>query len=231
MRCSQARRAPFIHAEVEAGVTQRGFDAQRKTGGGGRPVLMASQQMERAAELLNPEVRAELNRRVRECKRKCFASGRLGLFPQARAYARQQITRKQAGGRWCRSRAGAAHRRCDQVRRSCRRLRGYAGRGLRHTRVSRGGLARKQKDLEVREGVGIANQFSSIVSSQGSTTSSNSYPSGYSPLTTIPGKLFRHPRNLVTVEHFSPSILFTAEIHFSPVLLHNPSYPKVCLID
>jgi hypothetical protein len=26
-RCSQARRAPFIHAEVEVGATQRGFDA------------------------------------------------------------------------------------------------------------------------------------------------------------------------------------------------------------
>jgi hypothetical protein len=47
-RCSQARRTPFIHAEVEAGATQRGFDAQRKTGGGGRPALMASQQEERA---------------------------------------------------------------------------------------------------------------------------------------------------------------------------------------
>jgi hypothetical protein len=51
MRCSQARRAPFTPAEVGARVTQRGFNAQRKTGGGGRPVLMASQQVERAAEL------------------------------------------------------------------------------------------------------------------------------------------------------------------------------------
>jgi hypothetical protein len=33
---------------VGAGVTQRGFDAQRKTCSDGRPVLMASQQMERA---------------------------------------------------------------------------------------------------------------------------------------------------------------------------------------
>jgi hypothetical protein len=161
-------------------------------------------------------------------KQERSAGSRLGSFPQARAYARRQITRKQAGGRWCRSRAGAAHRRCDQARWSCRRLRGYAGRVLRHTRVSRGGLAHKQEDLEVREGVGIANQFGSIVSSQGSTTSSNSYPSGHSPPTTIPGKLFRHPRNLVTVEHFSPSILFTAEIHFPLVLLHNQVYLKVC---
>jgi hypothetical protein len=43
-RRSHARRAPFIHMEVEAGATQRRFDAQRKIGGGGRPALMASQQ-------------------------------------------------------------------------------------------------------------------------------------------------------------------------------------------
>jgi hypothetical protein len=58
---------------------------------------MASQQMERAAELQNPEVRAELNRRVRECERKCFASGRLDLIPQASARARQQTTRVSSG--------------------------------------------------------------------------------------------------------------------------------------
>jgi hypothetical protein len=33
---------------------QRGFDPQRKTGGGGRPALMASQQVERTAELQDP---------------------------------------------------------------------------------------------------------------------------------------------------------------------------------
>jgi hypothetical protein len=43
-----------------------------------------------------------------------------------------------------------------------------------------------------------------------------------------PGELLRHPWNLVTVEHFSSSILFTAEIHFPPVLLHNQVYLKVC---
>jgi hypothetical protein len=75
--------------EVGAEATRRWFDAQRKTSGGGRPALIASQQMERAAELQNPEVRAELNRRVRKCEQKCFASGRLSSFSQARAYARQ----------------------------------------------------------------------------------------------------------------------------------------------
>jgi pentatricopeptide repeat protein len=50
-RRSHTWRALFIHAEVEAGVTQRGFDAQCKTGGGGRPALIASQQVERMTEL------------------------------------------------------------------------------------------------------------------------------------------------------------------------------------
>jgi hypothetical protein len=35
---------------------RRGFDAQRMTDGGGRPVLMASQRMEKTAELQDPEV-------------------------------------------------------------------------------------------------------------------------------------------------------------------------------
>jgi hypothetical protein len=43
-----------------------------------------------------------------------------------------------------------------------------------------------------------------------------------------PDKLFRHPRNLLTVEHFSSSILFATGIHFPPILLHYQSYPKVC---
>jgi hypothetical protein len=78
----QAQREQLCSGKaVRARVMWRGFDAQRKTGGGGRPVLMASQQVERAVELPNPEVRAELNRRVRECEQKCFASGRLNSFP------------------------------------------------------------------------------------------------------------------------------------------------------
>jgi hypothetical protein len=58
---------------------------------------------------------------------------------------------------------------------------------------------------------------------------SEDYPSDHSPPTaTFPGKLLRYPRNLVTVEYFSPPILFITGIHFPPVLLHNQSYPKVC---
>jgi hypothetical protein len=38
---------------------------------------MASQQVERAAKLQDPEIRAELNRRVRECERKRSTGGRL----------------------------------------------------------------------------------------------------------------------------------------------------------
>jgi hypothetical protein len=44
----QARKEQLHSGKaVRARVTWRGFDAQRKTGGGDRPVLMASQQMER----------------------------------------------------------------------------------------------------------------------------------------------------------------------------------------
>jgi hypothetical protein len=46
---------------------------------------------------------------------------------------------------------------------------------LQHTRVSRGDSVHEQEDPEVRGGVSIANQFESIISSQGSTTSSSSY--------------------------------------------------------
>jgi hypothetical protein len=44
-----------------------------------------------------------------------------------------------------------------------------------HLCVSRGSSTREQEDLEIRGGIGIANQSGSVVSSQGSTTPSNSY--------------------------------------------------------
>jgi hypothetical protein len=54
------------------------------------------------------------------------------------------------------------------------------------------------------------------------------YFSGYSSPIAIPGKLLRHPRNLVTVELILSPILFIAGIYFPPILLHNQGYPKVC---
>jgi hypothetical protein len=65
--------------------------------------------MERAAELQNPEVRAESNWRVRECERKCFASGQLGSIPQACARARQQATREQVKSQGYVSRGSSTH--------------------------------------------------------------------------------------------------------------------------
>jgi hypothetical protein len=47
-------------------------------------------------------------------------------------------------------------------------------------------------------------------------------------MATLPGKLLRHPRNLVTVEHFLSPILFATGVHFPSVLLHDQGYPKVC---
>jgi hypothetical protein len=55
------------------------------------------------------------------------------------------------------------------------------------------------------------------------------YSFGYLPPTaTLPGKLLRHPRNLITVEHFLSPILFAKGVHFPSVFLHNQGYPKVC---
>jgi hypothetical protein len=54
------------------------------------------------------------------------------------------------------------------------------------------------------------------------------YLSGHSSPTAIPDKLLHHPRNLITVEYFSSPILFTAAIHFPPILLYNQGYTKVC---
>jgi hypothetical protein len=48
------------------------------------------------------------------------------------------------------------------------------------------------------------------------------------PTATLPGKLLRHPRNLITVKHFSPPILFATGLHFPSVLLHDQGYPQVC---
>jgi uncharacterized membrane protein YccC len=56
-RKEQLRSGKAVRAEA----TRRGFDAQRKTGGGGRLALMASQQVERVAELQEPEVRTDLD--------------------------------------------------------------------------------------------------------------------------------------------------------------------------
>jgi hypothetical protein len=107
--------------------------SQRQRGGYG-----AASRKERAAELQDPEIQAELDRRVRGCERECSAGGRLGSIPQACARARQQATREQVKGQWCESRTGVVRRRCDQARRSCRRLLGCADRvSASHVREQR----------------------------------------------------------------------------------------------
>jgi hypothetical protein len=55
------------------------------------------------------------------------------------------------------------------------------------------------------------------------------YLFGHALPTTIPGKLVRDPRNLITVELIFSPILFATGVHFpSVLLLHNQGYPKVC---
>jgi hypothetical protein len=129
--------------------------------------------------------------------------------------------------------------RCNQTRQSCRELRGCAGHiSMAHVREQRK-FNREQEDLEVRGGVGLANQFGSIVSSHDPrhlATSALRHPwrlllRPSSTTATFPGKLLCHSRNLVTVELFSSPNLFTAGIHFPHVLLHNQGYPKVCPVS
>jgi hypothetical protein len=94
---------------------------------------------------------------------KCSTSGRLGSFLQARAYAKQQTTRKQVGGRWCGSRTGAAAlRMVAQVCRQCTHRSSQVKEGF-FLCVSRGSSTREQENPKVCIKVGIANQFGSIV--------------------------------------------------------------------
>jgi hypothetical protein len=171
-RCSQARRAPFIHAELEAGATWHGFDAQRKTSGGGRPALMASQQVERARRSgrIWTSVSAD-------------ASGSV-LLVAGLARFRRRV--RVQGNRPCASRLRVSGVRAEREQRigdATRRggpARGYAGVPAvfqQHTCVSRGSSAREQENPEVRGGVGIATQFGPIGFSHKSTTSNSSYSS------------------------------------------------------
>jgi hypothetical protein len=124
--------------------------------------------------------------------------GRLSSFLQARAYAKQPTTRMPAGGRWCGSRAEAAHQRCNQARQSCRKLRGCA------LRVSVAHM-REQENPEVRGGVSITGHREKYP--RLSSTHYNPWQASLSP--TEP----RHRRAFLIADS---------------VLLHNQGYPKVC---
>jgi hypothetical protein len=162
---------------------------------------------------------------------------RLGSFLQARACERQQATREQARGQrsgnvllaavvgrpgWHRSRRKGrqSYILCEQEWRTgdatrhsgpTRMLRGCADHVFAAHAREQWKLSCEQENPEVRGGVSIADQSGSIVSSQGSTTSSSSYPSliaqlttvttghrekylsGHSPPTTIPWHTFSSP--------------------------------------
>jgi hypothetical protein len=113
--------------------------------------------------------------------------------------------------------------------------------------VDRGSSNREQEDLEVRGGIGIANQSGSNVSSQESTTPSNSYSSSIaeqdheSPqrLLVQPSSThYNHSRQTTsssTESRHRRAFLFadpiTTGLHFLFVLLHNQGYPKVCPVS
>jgi hypothetical protein len=176
---------------------------------------MASQQMERAVELLDPEVRAELNQRVRGCERKCSTGGRLGLFPQAWAHARQQATREQIQSQECLSRGSST---CEQK-----------------NPEGREGISVANQSGPIcffHDSTTSSSSYPSLIAQLTTVTTDHreeNLSSHLPPTTTYsPGKLLRHPRNLAIVEHFSPPILLATGIHFPPILLHYQGYPKVC---
>jgi hypothetical protein len=71
-------------------------------------------------------------------------------------------------------------------------------------------------------------QFLSLVARSTAITTSHHEDYSFShslPTATLPGKLLRHPRNLVIIELILALILFTAGIHFPSVLLHNQGLP------
>jgi hypothetical protein len=89
-RCTGRRRA--AHSGVPAGRAQaatRLVCSEVAHGAGGAAVWRGEAKA---------EVRAVLNRCIRECERKCFASGRLGSIPRAYVRARHQTTREQVKG-------------------------------------------------------------------------------------------------------------------------------------
>jgi hypothetical protein len=144
--------------------------------------------------------------------------------------------------------SGVRARREQRVRNATRRsgpAGGYASVPivfLQHTRVSSGGSAREQENFEVRAGVGIATQSGSIVSSQGPTTSSSSYPSlitqpttvttdhreenpsGHSPPTAIPWQASSSPTE---PRHCRVLLIADLVLHGNSLSTRSPSQPKL----
>jgi hypothetical protein len=155
-RRSHARQAPFILEEAEGQLWQGEPEERRRSKGEGP----------NGFGLARPRKRA-----------KCSASGRLGSFLQARAYASSKLraSKLEADGveadrerqpcEWLCKYAGSA--RTGAVRSA--KVSSWASRGVRSTRlwhrmcVRRGSLPRERENHRVRGEVDIANPSGSIV--------------------------------------------------------------------
>jgi hypothetical protein len=114
-RKEQLRSSKAVRAEA----TWRGFDAQRKTGGGGRPALMESQQVE-----------GRRSCRTRRSGRTWtgVSAGANGSVLPATGSARSRRHVRVQGNRPRASRLRASGVKAERERRSCRRLRRCANR-------------------------------------------------------------------------------------------------------
>jgi hypothetical protein len=157
--------------------------------------------VEGTAELHDPKVRAELNRRVRECERKCFAGGRLDSIQQARVCARQQATREQIKSQGCVDR-GSSNREQEDLE-----VRGGVGLASQFDSIVSSHDPRPLSTSALRR--------------------HGNYSFGHLPPTaTMLGRPLRHPRDLVIVELFSSPILFATGIHFLLVLPPHTKLPQ-----
>jgi hypothetical protein len=104
---------------------------------------------------------------------------------------------------------------------------------LQHTRVSSGSLVREQENPKVREGVSIANQSSSIVSSHKSTTSSNSFPSSIAEQNYNTSNKLLNPHRVSSIPEYrniiavaKPTIVAMDHVrNISPVTFHPLQFP------
>jgi hypothetical protein len=189
---------------------------------------------------------------------KCSASGRLGSFLQARAYAsnKPRTSKLEADGveadrerqpcEWLCKYAGSA--RTGAVRST--KVSSWANRGVRSTRlwhrmcVERGSLTRERENPRVRVEVDITNPFGSIVSSHDPRHSTVLAPRGslhryhHESSRRLPLRPFsthcnpRQASSSTTESRHRRAFLFAdpvaTRLHFPRVLLHNQGYPKVC---
>jgi hypothetical protein len=222
-RCSQAQRAPSTHAEVDAELTTDSVRfCKRVRMQGNRP---------RACRLGAVGVGAEQKQRTGDAIRHGGLAGSYASVPAVS----QRHTRVSSGGLACEQENPEVRKGVSIANQSGSIILSH---GPQHPATTIPCRSSEQDHNTSRK---LVNPLIELLRSLYAETSSpwqsqllspratvRSTPDHLPPTATLPGKLLRHPRNLVTVEHFLSLILFATGVHFPSVLLYNQGYPKVC---